>query len=210
MKKKKGVWIPTQDNWKGWSSDFERAEYIKLNLNGDLAIDIGAHVGIWSQRLSKDFSEVICFEPLSKHIECHKMNCGELDNVTLIECALSDMETKSVMTTKDNNSGMSSLHPCNFRNKSEEIVKTKTIDNFDFPKMDFIKIDVEGWEEQVILGGIETIKKYSPKIYIEIWRNNYDSISEIFNDMGYSLEMMARPNGPAPNYLATKRPKYVQ
>ena len=94
MKKKKGVWIPTQDNWKGWSSDFEKAEYIKLNLNGDLAIDIGAHVGIWSQRLSKDFFEVICFEPLSKHIECHKMNCGELDNVTLIECALSDMEKR--------------------------------------------------------------------------------------------------------------------
>ena len=71
-----------------------------------------------------------------------------------------------------------------FRNKSEEVVQTKTIDSFDFPKMDFIKIDVEGWEEQVILGGLETIKKYNPKIYIEIWRKNYDSISEIFNEMG--------------------------
>ena len=169
-----------------------------------MAIDIGAHVGIWSQRLSRDFSEVICFEPLSKHIECHKMNCEKLDNVTLFECALSDRETESVMTTKDNNSGMSSLHPSNFRNKSEEVVQTKTIDSFDFPKMDFMKIDVEGWEEQVILGGLETIKKYNPKIYIEIWRKNYDSISEIFNEMGYSLEIMARPYSEAPNYLATK------
>ena len=204
MKKQRGIWIPTQDNWKGWSSNFEKAEYNKLNLGGNLAIDIGAHVGIWSRRLSKNFSEVICFEPLSKHIECHKMNCEKLDNVTLFECALSDRETESVMTTKDNNSGMSSLHPSNFRNKSEEVVQTKTIDSFDFPKMDFMKIDVEGWEEQVILGGLETIKKYNPKIYIEIWRKNYDSISEIFNEMGYSLEIMARPYSEAPNYLATK------
>ena len=204
MKKQRGIWIPTQDNWKGWSSNFEKAEYNKLNLGGNLAIDIGAHVGIWSRRLSEDFSEVICFEPLAKHIECHKMNCEKLDNVTLFECALSDRETESVMTTKDNNSGMSSLHPSNFRNKSEEVVQTKTIDSFDFPKMDFMKIDVEGWEEQVILGGLETIKKYNPKIYIEIWRKNYDSISEIFNEMGYSLEIMARPYSEAPNYLATK------
>ena len=108
------------------------------------------------------------------------------------------------MKTKDNNSGMSSLHPLKFRNKSEEVVQTKTIDSFDLPKMEFMKIDVEGWEEQVILGGLETIKKYNPKIYIEIRIKNYDNIFEIFNDMGYSLEVMSRPNGPDTNYLATK------
>ena len=204
MKKQRGIWIPTQDNWKGWGLGYEKSEYNKLNLGGNLAIDIGAHVGIWSRRLSEDFSEVICFEPLAKHIECHKMNCEKLDNVTLFECALSDRETESVMTTKDNNSGMSSLHPLKFRNKSEEVVQTKTIDSFDLPKMEFMKIDVEGWEEQVILGGLETIKKYNPKIYIEILIKNYDNIFEIFNDMGYSLEVMSRPNGPDTNYLATK------
>ena len=197
MKYQKGIWIPEKDTWSGWSENYESREYKKLQLNGNLCLDIGAHVGIWTKRLSRDFSQVICFEPLQKHIECHKKNCENLSNVTLYACALSDVETNSVMSTRDFNSGMSSLLNKKFKDKDEVIVKTKTLDSFNLPKVDFMKIDVEGYEAQVLSGAKETITKWKPKIYIEIWEKNVDIISKILDEMGYSITKMS-----GLNYLA--------
>ena len=197
MKKQKKIWIPEKDTWYGWSENYESREYKKLQLNGNLCLDIGAHVGIWTKRLSRDFSQVICFEPLQKHIECHKKNCENLSNVTLYACALSDVETNSVMSTRDFNSGMSSLLNKKFKDKDEVIVKTKTLDSFNLPKVDFMKIDVEGYEAQVLSGAKETITKWKPKIYIEIWEKNVDIISKILDEMGYSITKMS-----GLNYLA--------
>ena len=44
-----------------------------------------------------------------------------------------------------------------------------TIDSLQLTKCDFIKIDVEGYEEHVINGGINTIKKYKPIIVLECY-----------------------------------------
>ena len=194
MKKQKGIWIPEKDTYSKWGKDFEGREYKKLHLSGNLCLDIGAHVGIWTKRLSRDFSQVICFEPLQKHIECHKKNCEDLNNVTLYEYALSDVETNSIMTTKDFNSGMSSLLERKFKDKDTVIVKTKTLDSFNLPKIDFMKIDVEGYEAQVLSGAKETIVKWKPKIYIEIWEKNVNTISKILDSMGYSITKMSNLN----------------
>ena len=197
MKKQKGIWIPEKDTWYGWGENFESREYKKLQLSGNLCLDIGAHVGIWTKRLSRDFSQVLCFEPLQKHIECHKKNCEDLNNVTLYEYALSDVETNSIMTTREFNSGMSSLLERKFKDKDTVIVKTKTLDSFNLPKVDFMKIDVEGYEAQVLSGAKETIIKWKPKIYIEIWEKNVNTISKILDGMGYSVTKMS-----GLNYLA--------
>jgi len=197
MKKQKEIWIPEKDTWHVWGEKYESREYKKLQLSGNLCLDIGAHVGIWTKRLSRDFSQVLCFEPLQKHIECHKKNCEYLNNVTLYEYALSDVETDSIMTTKDHNSGMSSLLELKFKDKETIIVKTKTLDSFNLPKVDFMKIDVEGYEAKVLSGAKETITKWKPKIYIEIWKKNVNDISKILDEMGYSVTKMS-----GQNYLA--------
>ncbi|MDE1770973.1 MAG: FkbM family methyltransferase, partial [Thaumarchaeota archaeon] len=44
----------------------------------------------------------------------------------------------------------------------------KKIDNMDIVKPDFMKIDVEGFELDVINGALETIRKYKPSIFIEV------------------------------------------
>ena len=189
MRLQKDIWLPDGDKWPHWNKNFELKEYRSLHLRGKLAIDIGAHVGIWTQRLAKDFEQVICFEPLPKHQECHKKNCEDLDNVKLFEYGLSNENSKQVMTTKNSNSGQSSLLSDMFlktESRTEVEVETRTLDSFDLPKMDFIKIDVEGWEYYMLLGAKETIQKYLPNIYIEVWDENYDTISELFNSWGYS------------------------
>lgn len=195
MKQQRDIWIPEEDNWSRWSSGFESREYKKLNLSGKRCLDIGAHVGIWTKRLAADFDQVIAFEPLAKHIECHKKNTEECDNVTLHEVALSDESITTEMTTRKFNSGMSTLLPNKkLKDGYKLTVKTKTLDSFNFPKIDFIKMDVEGYEEKVIAGGMNTILKHLPKIYMEIWPSKLSLMTELMNTMGYSVNKVSDTN----------------
>ena len=206
MREQKGILIPESDKSKFWGKNYEIREYNKIKPRGYSAIDIGAHVGIWTRRLANDFDEVIAFEPMPKHIECHKNNCVGLENVTLNEIALSNKNNTQVMTTKDNNSGMSTLMTPKWKLPATiVIIETRTLDSYNFPKMDFIKIDVEGWEEQVLKGGMDTILKYRPRMYIEIWAKQYDKISDIlWREMGYTLQEIGKEN-----YLCEPGPRAV-
>lgn len=204
MREQKGILIPESDKSKFWGKNYEIREYNKIKPRGYRAIDIGAHVGIWTRRLAKDFAEVIAFEPMPKHIECHKKNCEGLYSVELNTVALSNVNEQKVMTTKDNNSGMSTLMtPKWILPKTIVPIETRTLDSYNFPKIDFIKIDVEGWEEQVLRGGMDTILKYRPRMYIEIWAKQYDKISDIlWREMGYTLQEIGKDN-----YLCVPGPR---
>jgi len=205
MREQRGILIPETDKTTLYGKNYEIREYNNLKLKGNLAVDIGAHVGIWSLRLANDFRQVMAFEPMKKHIVCHKVNCKDFDNILLHEVALSNENTNKIMTTKENNSGMSTLiDQKKLKWKKEqftEIVETRMLDSYDLQEVDFIKIDVEGWEEQVLKGAYITITRCKPIIYIEIWKHNYSLISEILLDMGYSIEKksfqnyLCKPNG---------------
>jgi FkbM family methyltransferase len=196
MREQKGIFIPKQDGAKFWGKNFEIREYKKIAPSGTLALDIGAHVGIWTRRLAVNFSKVIAFEPIPKHIECHKLNCEELDNVVLNEIALSNVNKTQEMSTKDTNSGMSTLETPRWRSTTESMkVETRTLDSYNLPNIDFIKIDVEGWEAQVLEGGLTTILKYRPRMYIEIWPNKYNMVADILEwDFGYTLQLVGKAN----------------
>ena len=196
MREQKGILIPEQDKSKFWGVNYEIREYNKIKPHGFRALDIGAHVGIWTRRLAVDFCEVIAFEPMSKHIECHKKNCEGLENITLNEIALSNVNNTQIMTTKDNNSGMSTLMTPRWKlPQTTVIVETRTLDSYNLPKVDFIKIDVEGWEEQVLKGGMDTILKYRPRMYVEIWPKQYEKVSDIlWREMEYTLRQVGKNN----------------
>ena len=73
----KRIWIPDDDDWIRWGGDYEQVEFNNVMSHiskWDVALDIGAHVGIWSTRLAQRFKNVIAFEPVPKHIECWKQN----------------------------------------------------------------------------------------------------------------------------------------
>tara|TARA_B100000959_G_C14947751_1_gene610556 strand:- start:1199 stop:1825 length:627 start_codon:yes stop_codon:yes gene_type:complete len=197
MREQKGIFIPEQDKAKFWSADFEIREYNKIKPTGYRAVDIGAHVGIWTRRLAVNFCRVIAFEPLGKHIECHIKNCEGLEHIELKQVALSNHNGFKLMTTKDNNSGMSRLGKANFREKirSHQMVETRTLDSYHLPKVDFIKMDVEGWENKVLEGATETILKYRPRMYIEIFPDKYQQVYDILrDDFEYTLQKVGKAN----------------
>ena len=173
LTKDKKIWIPDNDNYTRWGANYEQKQFhdaMKHIFERGVALDCGAHVGIWSKRLSYLFDTVIAFEPIPKHIECHKKNCTK-SNITLNECALSDKETTMDMKVgTGRNTGRSTLeYKSNLVKGNNEIIQiqTKTLDSFNIPKVDFMKIDVEKHEVNLLDGGIQTIKRCNPIIFIE-------------------------------------------
>lgn len=138
------------------------------------AVDAGAHCGLWSMQLDKQFYSVHAFEPVAAHRECFLNNTksievadGEDDPIQydsewirLHPCALGDHEDMIKITTEPTSSGDS-------RVDGKGSVPMHTLDSFNLQDVDFIKIDTEGFELFVIKGAEETIKRCRPVMVVE-------------------------------------------
>ena len=190
----KKIWLPDGDTWARWSDTWELDEYNEVMQHipkKSVALDIGAHVGLWSKRLVKEFEHVHCFEPVKKHIECWHANVtNDFNNVDIYNVALSVAAGTSKMKVPVKNSGMATLHYEGLNaavvEATEEDVEVRTLDSYDFDQVDFIKIDVESFELKVLQGAENTIRKYKPIMYIEVCDPEaYTFIENL--DIGYRI-----------------------
>lgn len=170
----------------------------KMPSNGTF-IDIGANIGEYSLVISKNKNAIsYAFEPVNKTITLMKKNVeiNNLNNkIKLHKIILSDNDGSEKITT--NLFGRN--HISNRNNKNSKTVKSQRLDSFikekNMKNIDFIKIDVEGAEIKVLKGAIESIKKFKPKVIIEINNNHLKKfnssskeIFKIFNSLNYKCE----------------------
>ena len=201
----KKIYLPDNDRWFMWSDKYEENLFFNtmrhVPIRG-VALDIGAHVGIWTRKMAQLFDEVIAFEPVPEHVECWRPNTENFDNVKINQFALSDKSETVKMKQAKYNSGTSSLEykPTQLRNSELIEIETRPLNSFDLPPVDFMKIDVEGHELSMLQGANEILAAYVPTIFIEIHDkerkkdiNAYDWLINI----GYR-EVLALPSG---NYL---------
>ena len=64
------------------------------------------------------------------------------------------------------------------------------LDNFDFPKIDLIKIDVQGWELKVLNGAKKLINKYKPVLIVEFETHQLQKINNSCNDLANLIREM--------------------
>ena len=132
-------------------------------------IDIGANIGIFARPSAELFERVICFEPVFKNFEVLQKNLENYDNVELHNLGLGDKDqivTFELQTLK-----------CGHTKQVEEFVpnpefekhtgELTTLDRFDFQSVDWIKIDVEGFENAVLEGSRDTIQRNRPWLLLE-------------------------------------------
>lgn len=68
-----------------------------------------------------------------------------------------------------------------------ELVEVRPIDEFAVTDLDFMKVDVEGHEVEVLQGALETIKQCRPALFIEIGQVRLKSIADILIPIGYQV-----------------------
>lgn len=134
-----------------------------------LAIDVGAHVGLLSLQMAEDFERVVAFEPWGENEECFVANLRGRENVTLHNAALGDHNGTCQLRIVPHNSGANFIDAGQPPHKwAAELVECqmRRLDSYGYVP-DLIKIDVQGYEEQVLRGALGTIESCRPMILIE-------------------------------------------
>ncbi len=152
----------------------------RLLNKGDIVLDVGANIGYYSVMMSKlvgDAGRVVCFEPTLHYQGVLKENIAvnKLKNVELYGVGLSDKESESEIQIGDNSA---TLHvPGGLTLKKSERIKLVDLDSFleahPLPKIDFIKVDVDGHEPLFLQGARRTLAKYRPVVLLEISPPHY-------------------------------------
>lgn len=132
-------------------------------------VDVGANIGLHAVRFSKKFQNVICFEPSSQNFQCLSANITD-DNVELHNVGLGSKSDNLIIKTPKNhhNCGASSIVDWKNYNGDldKEIVHIIALDSLHL-EPDFIKIDVQGFEQEVIKGASKTIRNHKPTLMLE-------------------------------------------
>lgn len=131
-----------------------------------MAVDVGAHVGLWTIRMAEMFQNVLAFEPVAEFRECFVKNAW-MRGVKCLPYALGAIEGRVNMTIPPLNGGRDTGGTHVAMTAEAGTVELRTLDSFNIRHVDFIKIDCEGYEHNVILGGMETIRRCKPCIIVE-------------------------------------------
>ena len=132
------------------------------NIKFKTILDIGAWCGTWSLAMQKYAENIFCYEPNKTHFACLEKNLAPFSNISLYNCAIGNEEgfVKLTEETATQNTRV-------IQEKGD--TKICTIDSLNLDNIDLIKIDVEGFEMEVLKGATETIKNVQ---YIMIELNN--------------------------------------
>lgn len=137
-------------------------EALKHTKQRRLAIDVGAHVGLWSFLMAHDFKNVAAFEPMPAHLDCWRENMKKKKNATSYHFALgAQAGMVSIETRTANSSGDTGI------SAHEGPITMRTLDSFDFRMVDLIKIDCEGYEAFVLHGAEKTLLRCKPCVIVE-------------------------------------------
>ena len=155
-------------------------------ISNKIIIDIGAHAGVYSlcATITNSTNQVLSFEPFFMNYARMSTNfkINNLNPNNLYMLAVGDMNKQSTLKLNTNihylSSGGSILGKGNYEIPIQEISIDSFIKDIDKPKVGLIKIDVEGYEANVMDGLQGLLKLSEPVIFFEC---NEESVAEYFN-----------------------------
>lgn len=181
-------------------------------------VDIGAHLGIYSWNFAKHSNHVYSFECnpktfcyLAANVALHNVT----EKVTLFNNGLGNKEQIMDYFVRNDEGGENGFKVRNSDdNNCKKIpIKVMSLDSFNIKNIGLIKIDVEGFEKEVLEGSLKTLENNNyPPIIFESWnehRNYINNVKELRNELftfiksiGYNIHELSGGYGEI--FLATK------
>ena len=142
-----------------------------------IAIEAGSHIGTISVKLARTCKFTYCFEPVINTYSLLEFNMNKNcipKKFKLFNKGLGEsIKNENISWISQEGSGgiglTNNFFESTIQRDKTEVIEIITIDSLKLDRLDYIKIDVEGYEEHVINGGINTIKKYKPIIVLECY-----------------------------------------
>lgn len=168
---------------------------------GDVVVDVGANIGVFANLASeKGASKIYCFEPGELAMSCLEKNAPK--NTELFKVALGSVEGQVNFYLP--NEGNTMCGSCKTKSKLKSVVEVSTIDNYFangvFDRIDFLKIDAEGSELDIINGisdeNLKKIKKISMEFHSNILGENQKQFiwDRLTNDGFKGFELFISPD----------------
>ena len=199
-----GLWVPSTDaqieQWRVNGHPHMQdtclqklLEWCKIqNKKFNLIVDIGAWCGTWTLSMQQYAKNIYCYEPNKLHFECLSRNVSKHNHIRLYNQALGNHN--GFVKLKEENATQNTRV---LLEKGE--IKINKLDSLGVKGIDFLKIDVEGLEMEVLKGAEETLKNVE-YIMIELNGNTekYGStkkdVKEYLQSLGFKVLIKTWPD----------------
>lgn len=177
----------------------------KLVKPGDIVVDIGANLGYFTQLFSKwvgKNGKVIAIEPVPLYTKVIQWAAGKKKNIILFPYALGKENKKVFLVTPDHFGYLRTGLPFIYDEKNnkklsdyefsfEAEMKNASELFTGFEKIDYLKCDIEGYEEVVIPEILPVLEKLKPIIQIETWGEHKPVVERLLTRAGFEKYYLA-------------------
>lgn len=156
------------------------ADRVRVLLPKDgIVIDVGAHSGQFAKLFARlvPAGRVLAFEPGPYALSILRIATRRFANIDIFEYGLSDEERTETLLMPMKSNGASRFGLSHIGGKPQagdlaQEIRVRRLDDFaseaGLSRLDFIKIDIEGWEPNFLRGAAKTIEAFRPSILIEV------------------------------------------
>lgn len=140
-------------------------------------ITAGAHCGLYAYGYAGGFRTVYAFEPDPVHFYC-LVNNVQFHNVIKIQAGLGETPSFGSMV------GASVSATVSEDVNAGPFIPVLPLDGFNFPVVDVIQLDIEGYELRALKGAIQTITAHHPLLILE--NGHLQEIVDFLTPLGYT------------------------
>lgn len=181
------------DTLKKWSGLIKDPQVIF-----DIGANLGNHTLYWATKLNPKI--IYSFEPLKANLECLQSNCEDnqlQERVVIVPKAVGRQNGfVQIKNYDESNLGSTSFEMPQSDNTSE--TPLITVDDFveenQLDQLDFVKIDTEGFECEVLAGMHQSIQRFHPAIWVEVSADTVRKVNQLLEQMGYFLADAIKSN----------------
>lgn len=187
-------WIACNGSLDGYDPRI-RQTFASLIPDGGWVVDggafLGSHTVAYAEAVGRT-GRVVAFEPTPRHVECLRHNTRFLSQVEVIPQALYACETTLWLVPNRFNAGATVVGEPNEEGAFE--VQAVPLDAFDWPRLDYIKLDIEGLVLRALEGAERVLREHRPLVVVEVGDNLElfgdftDDVVAFMGACGYGLE----------------------
>lgn len=194
-----------QNDWVGqaivrdnvWESHVHN--FIKAHISeDDVFVDIGSNYGWHSIFSSLKCKWVYSFEPqkVLHDLQLKNIKVNNITNISTFNLGLGDTNRFANLNAIDYSKESLNIGDLSIGTSGER-VEIRSLDSFNISKVDWIKVDIQGYEIKCLTGAIKTIEKHRPNFIIEVenhqLRNfNYSSadLFKLLKELNYDIFLL--------------------
>jgi len=191
------IYRPLYGAYKCCADHAERQLLRRILSPGDLAVDVGANIGIYTQFLSRCVGPaglVHSFEPSSENFRRLEAATRKLPNVRLSQCAIGESSCRSTLYLSDKLNVDHRAYLSDGDSRHAVPIEMLALDDYFKPgeRVDFLKLDIQGYELHALQGATRILNENAEiKLLLEFWPYGLEQAGANWRELIEMLEGFA-------------------